>query len=40
MKLAVKQAVRSTERGCLDDREDVARVLDRLMATPARELPR
>lgn len=40
MKLTLKQAVRSAERGCLDDREDVARVLDCLMAAPARELPR
>ena len=40
MKLILKEAMRSAEDGCLMDKEEITRVLYRLLETPAKEFPK
>lgn len=39
MKLTLKEAMRSAEDGCLIDKEEITRVLQNLLGTPAKEFP-
>lgn len=39
MKLTLKEAMRSAEDGCLSDKEEITKVLQNLLATPAGEFP-